>query len=196
MAKEKWLRVRLTDEQDEKLEHYAANCGLSRSELIRQIIEAMPNEPTSELPKFDKKFKKGEPIMKEYIDSLGNNYMLSVEYRNSFNLWRISLKELDRLNRGKFTAGIDLVKEADSSVEEVSLNMISPCSTDSSEEINLLLWNTVKKLASQEGWKKLYGELTLDQIENRPKMLSWLKEFGFGINSHPEQENLSFSKVI
>ncbi|MGK7933333.1 MAG: ribbon-helix-helix domain-containing protein [Microcystaceae cyanobacterium] len=196
MAKQKWLRVRITDEQDEKLEHYAANCGLSRSELIRQIIEAMPHEPTSELPKFDKKFKKREPIMKEYIDSFGNNYMLSVEYRNSFNLWRISLRQLDRFNHAKFTAGIDLVKEVESSSEEIWLNMISPCSSDSSEEINVLLWDTVKQLASQEGWKKLYGELTLGQIERRPKMISWLKEFGFGINSHPEQENLSFSKVI
>lgn len=196
MVKQKWLRVRITDEQDEKLEHYSANCGLSRSELIRQIIEEMPHEPTSDLPKFDKKFKKKEPIMKEYIDSLGNKYMLSIEYRNSFNLWRISLRKLDRLNRGKFTAGIDLVKEVESSSEEIWLNMISPCSTDSSEEINFLLWDTVKNLASQEGWKKLYGELTLEQIERRPKMLSWLKEFGFGINSHPEQESLSFSKII
>ncbi|EAZ88905.1 ribbon-helix-helix domain-containing protein [Crocosphaera chwakensis] len=196
MAKEKWLRVRLTDEQDEKLEHYSANCGLSRSELIRQIIEAMPHEPTSELPKFDTKFKKGETLMKEYIDSLGNNYTLSVEYRNSFNLWRISLKQLDKFNHGKFIAGIDLVKDSKSLSDEVLINMISPCLTDAFEEINCLLWETLKQLASQEGWKKLLGDITLEQIEKEPKKLSWLKEFGFAINSHPEQETLSFSKVI
>lgn len=196
MAKEKWLRVRITDEQEEKLEHYSANCGLSRSELIRQIIEAMPHEPTSELPKFDTKFKKGETSMKEYIDSLGNKYMLSVEYRNSFNLWRISLKQLDKFNNGKFTAGIDLVKDSKSLSDEVVVNMISPCITDSFEEINVLLWETLKQLASQEGWKRLLGYITLAQIERQPKALSWLKEFGFEINSNSQQETFSFSKII
>lgn len=196
MVKEKWLRVRLTDEQDQKLEHYAVVCGLSRSDLIREIIEDMPNEPTRLKPNFQRKINKKKKLIKSFADSLGNNYLLSVEYKVNFYLWRITLHQIGKQNQDKSIAEVDLVKETLSDIRGILLNSIILSSTETSEEIIPLIWETIKQLASQEGWDKLYGELTLDQIENKPQCLSWLKKNGFTIISHPEQKTFNFSLIF
>jgi hypothetical protein len=47
MIHDRWLRVRLTSDQDQKLERYCLAYGLSRSDLLRRIVESMPDSPES-----------------------------------------------------------------------------------------------------------------------------------------------------
>jgi hypothetical protein len=196
MTKDKWLRVRLNDEQNEKLDRYTSVRGISRSDIIREIIDSMPTEATTQ--KTEINFSGNERVQNhtEITDSLGNHFLLSTDYRPCFNLWRIVLQRLGRFNLINPVAGVDLVKESKSEDDEIWLNSITPYRADDFSEADEFVWDAVKHLASQQSWSKIYGGLTLEQIEREPKQLSWLKKRGFVIESKPNKEDFYFSLSI
>jgi len=192
IMKNKWLRVRLNDQQDEVLERYASFEGISRSEVVRRIIDALPSHPEEDQPSLKINKLKGGRICMEVKDSDANRYSLSVVYKRDFNLWRIALQKLGRFNQPSLTAQVDLVQEKNKPNNTIWLNYIVPSIADNWEETDEMLWDAVEKLRVQEGWTRMYGELTLEMIEKNPKQLSWLKSKGFEIRSEAEQDNLEF----
>jgi hypothetical protein len=108
------------------------------------------------------------------------------------NLWRITLQKLGKFNNMTNVGSLDIVKENDTPKHEVWLNYIDLDSTDVENEANEFLWNAAKDLAKENNWTKFYGELTLEQIENRPKIISWLKKRSFTIRSEIVEENIHF----
>jgi hypothetical protein len=196
MSKDKWLRVRLNDEQDEKLDRYSSVQGISRSDLIREIIDSMPTEPTAQKLELNLNYKTGNPHYMEITDKLGNRLLLSVDYRPNFNLWRIGLQKIGMFNILKFLVSVDLIKEAQSKDNEVCLNSINTYESEKLQELDQYVWKAIEELAEQENWSKIYGELTLEQVENQPWRLSWLKQKDFKIESQSYQQNLHFSLVL
>lgn len=192
MAKNKWLRVRLNEQQDEVLERYASVQGISRSEVVRKMIDSLRTHSETNEPEFKFKKSKRGKISMEVTDSLSNKYILTVDYRPQFNLWRIVLHRLGRFNFTDLTAQVDLVKEKDKPAYEIWLNYIVPSTAQNWQETDDLLWSAVEKLRRQEGWKKMYGFLNLEMIENNPKQLSWLKMRGFNVSSQAEQKDFEF----
>lgn len=196
MSKDKWLRVRLNDDQDEKLDRYASFRGISRSDLLREIIDSMPTQPTNQKFEFDMNYKRQEKSQMKITDKLGNQFIITIDHRHQFNLWRLDIQRLKKFNFLDSVASFDLVKESQSQNNEICLNAIILNKLNDYQEAEKYLWEAVKKLARQEGWFKLYGELTLEEIEIRPHLISWLKQKKFNIESKPSQQNLCFSLVL
>ncbi|WP_107668025.1 hypothetical protein [Cyanothece sp. BG0011] len=48
------LRVRVSSLHSQKLDHHCQPWGLSRSHLIRELVEALPDDP-SDLPRYNVK---------------------------------------------------------------------------------------------------------------------------------------------
>jgi hypothetical protein len=121
-------------------------------------------------------------MIKELQDSLFNRYVLNIQQKRA-NLWRIKLQKIGKFNNLTNVGSLDIVKENDTPKHEVWLNYIDLDSTDVENEANEFLWNAAKDLAKENNWTKFYGELTLEQIEDRPKIISWLKKRSFTIRS-------------
>ena len=132
----------------------------------------------------------------EITDKLGNRFVLSIDDRPQFDLWRITIDRLKMFNMMDFVAIVDLVKEQESKNNEIWLNSIQLDESNNYDEAEQSLWEAIKDLARQKGWSKLYGELTLEQIENQPKLISWLKQKAFNLESQSSQQNLYFSVVL
>jgi hypothetical protein len=130
-------------------------------------------------------------MIKELQDSSFNRYILNIQQKRA-NLWRITLQKLGKFNNMTNVGSLDIVKENDTPKHEVWLNYIDLDSTDVENEANEFLWNAAKDLAKENNWTKFYGELTLEQIENRPKIISWLKKRSFTIRSEIVEENIHF----
>ena len=130
-------------------------------------------------------------MIKELQDSSFNRYILNIQQKRA-NLWRITLQKLGKFNNMTNVGSLDIVKENDTPKHEVWLNYIDLDSTDVENEANEFLWNAAKDLAKENNWTKFYGELTLEQIENRPKIISWLKKRSFTIRSAIVEENIHF----
>jgi len=130
-------------------------------------------------------------MIKELQDSLFNRYVLNIQQKRA-NLWRITLQKIGKFNNLTNVGSLDIVKENDTPKHEVWLNYIDLDSTDVENEANGFLWNAAKDLAKENNWTKFYGELTLEQIENRPKIISWLKKRSFTIRSEIVEENIHF----
>ena len=130
-------------------------------------------------------------MIKELQDSLFNRYVLNIQQKRA-NLWRIKLQKIGKFNNLTNVGSLDIVKENDTPKHEVWLNYIDLDSTDVENEANEFLWNAAKDLAKENNWTKFYGELTLEQIENRPKIISWLKKRSFTIRSEIVEENIHF----
>lgn len=196
MSKDKWLRVRLNDNQDEKLDRYASFRGISRSDLLREFIDSMPAQPTNQKFEFNMNPKAMEKSQIKINDELGNQFLLTIDHRSQFNLWRLDIQRLKKFNFLEFIASFDLVKESPLQNDEICLNYIDLSKLNDYQEAEQYLWEALKKLARQEGWFKLYGELTLEQIENQPQLISWLKGKKFDIESKSSQQNLCFSLLL
>ncbi|MBW4680261.1 MAG: hypothetical protein KME19_09115 [Microcoleus vaginatus WJT46-NPBG5] len=196
MSKDKWLRVRLNDNQDEKLDRYASFRGISRSDLLREFIDSMPTQPTDQKFEFNLNPKAMEKSQIKISDELGNQFLLTIEHRSQFNLWRLDIQRLKKFNFLEFIASLDLVEESAIQNDEICLNAIVLNKSTDYQEAEKYLWEAAKKLARQEGWVKLYGELTLELIENQPQLISWLKDKKFDIESKSSQQNLCFSLLL
>lgn len=130
-------------------------------------------------------------MIKELQDSLFNRYVLNIQQKRA-NLWRIKLQKIGKFNNLTNVGSLDIVKENDTPKHEVWLNYIDLDSTDVENEANEFLWNAAKDLAKENNWTKFYGELTLEQIENRPKIISCLKKRSFTVRSEIVEENIHF----
>ena len=168
----------------------------SRSDLLREIIDSMTTEPTER--KLELNFNENIVGLHqmEINDKLGNPFILSIDYRPNFNLWRIVVQKIGSFNILNFVASVDLVKETRDKDNEVWLNFINPYESDEFKEAEEFVWSAVKQLAKEKGWSKIYGELTLSQIEENPRRLSWLKQKYFNLESQSHQQNLHFSLLL
>ncbi len=199
MSKDKWLRVRLDDEQDKKLAQYALIRGVSRSDLIREIIDSLPMQPNDQKIEFNSKLKLPEtPEVNtmQITDNLGNRFLLTVDYRPNFKLWRVVIQKLELFNFVTLVAQADLVRESESKDGEIWLNYIALSKSEEFRGTDNILWNAIQNLIFQQKWSKLYGQITLEQIEKEPRRVSWLKQNNFSIESQSNQENLYFCKTF
>jgi hypothetical protein len=130
-------------------------------------------------------------MIKELQDSSFNRYILNIQQKGS-NLWCITLQKIGKFNIMTNIASLHIIKENDTPEHEAWLHYINLDSTDVGNEANEFLWNAAKDLAKENNWTKFYGELTLEQIEDRPKIISWLKKRSFTIRSEIVEKSINF----
>lgn len=199
MSKNKWLRVRLTEEEDALLEQHSIFHGISRSELIRKIINQLPKDPFADQQKLDFNVKISSKQVLRISDSLNNKYLLTFDYRPQFNLWRIPLHKIGRFNGLTLITTLDLVKRPEEPSFVIELNYFVPSSSknsDNPEETDNILWQVVMQLIEEKQWKKIYGSLNMEMVLREPEHLSWLKSKGFKIESLASQDFFYFTLTL